>query len=365
MTTKVSQLTEDLRRRVRSGEWNTARTLPSRLLLSHEYGVAAGTVSQVLQNLEQEGLVHIIPRKGVIVAKNAASSKPQTETATPATPTIGLCGSYVRFGVPENKGYSGHLINQLLAAAQTKGFPVLILQKRPEDEALTTERCRALGVAGLVFLGRDTGDEAVHLRREGFPVICANRPSTRSPLNYIDCDHVGTVNDIVRRFVEAGHRRISIVSPATAVPGIFTALKPHFLDALLGHQLHYNIDPYWISLPYPTPENREQSYRKVDAMFSLPEPPTAIFCWNDSSVALVTEVLAHRNLKMPGDVSLVHSPIETPENSTLSGYFYSHELFGRMLLDELCETIRNPFHYAQKDLPFNFLDRGSIVAPPA
>lgn len=359
--TKIEKITEDLRNRVRSGEWNSIQTLPSRAILSTEYGVATGTVSLVLRNLEEEGLVRILPRKGVIVTES-----PSTPPRQPphALPTIGLRGTYLRLGVPQNRGYIGQLVNQLLEAAQAEDYPLLILQKRQEDERLTREKCEALGLAGMIYLGGDAYEEAVRLRLEGFPVISANRPALPTPLNYVDCDHVSTLRDIVRRFAEAGHQRIAIVLASTTMPGAFDQLRPHFINALHSHRLHYDASPYWVSLANLDDGGETNSAQQLGTLLSLPEPPTAIFCWNYYTLKLVTEALTKRNLCIPDDVSLAYSPVEAPEEATMSGYTYSHQTFGRMLLSELVETIKNPFHYTQKELPFIFIDRGSIAAPP-
>ena len=351
--TKIAKLTADLRKRVQSGEWKT--TLPNRSHLSTEYDVATGTVSLVLRNLEKEGLVQILPRKGVVVA-------PLSVRPDPKTLTIGLRGNYVQMGVPANLGYAGHLVNQLLEAARIKGYPLLILQTRPDEPPLTKERCRELGLSGLIYLGAESLQEAVNLRLEGFPVISANRPAGRSPLNYIDCDHAATLRDIIRRFVEAGHRRIAMVQSATIVPDALAFLKACFVETLIHHRLYYDFDAYSVYLSRPT-ENRDENLRQIDQLFAHNEPPTALFAWNQYSVDLVTHLLAQRGLTVPEDISLATVPIESPLSSTLSGYTYSHKTFGEELLNELNATIENPFHYVQRDLPFEFVDCGSIAPP--
>lgn len=355
--TKIAKLTETLRERIHSGEWEAAQTLPPRMLLSEEYGVAPGTISQVFRNLEQEGLVRVLPRKGVILT-DAQPSAAAAQTAV----TIGLRGSYLRMGVPGKEGYTGFLINQLLEAAHSRAIPVLILQEHEGEEPLTKARCEAMGVRGLIYLGGDSAREATRLCTEGFPVISAHRPLERSPLNYVDCDHAALVRDVVSRYVGAGHRRIAVVMPQTHIRGLLDTVKPHFIDALLGHNIQYNVNPYWVS--FADGKSDEDWQRKLDALFDLEEPPTAIFCWSCHALDAVLERTAARGMQAPGDISLSYTPLNESAYPQISGYSYRNQNFGERLLGGLMDTIRNPFHFVQDELPFEFIDKGSI-APPA
>lgn len=344
---------------MRSGEWSASQALPSRAILSEEYGVAPGTVSLVFRNLEQEGIVRVLPRKGVLITdQTAPEPMPQS-----APLTIGLRGSYVSAGVPPHRGYRGLLVNHLLEAAQEEGISLLILQQRGDEGPLTKARCQALGLSGMIFLGGDVYNEAVGLRLEGFPVMSANRPPGKTPLNYVDCDHVGTLNDVVGRFAKAGHKRMSVLLSRTSVPGVLDQLKPHFISALLSHCIQYNITPYWIVDSMAEGERTEEFIHEVESLLDSAEPPTAFFSWSHSTLDLLEEVLSRRGLRVPQDVSVVTSPFTNRDSASFcfSGYSYSYIDFGRTLLSELLKAIENPFHYVQAELPFRFIDKGSIA----
>jgi GntR family transcriptional regulator len=62
------QLADILRARIHSGEL-TGR-LPSELTLQQEYGVARNTVRHAMRQLQDEGLVEIVPAVGAFVRKN-------------------------------------------------------------------------------------------------------------------------------------------------------------------------------------------------------------------------------------------------------------------------------------------------------
>ncbi len=360
--TKIEKLTLNLRDRIRSGEWGEAQALPSRMMLSEEYGVAPGTISQVFKNLEQEGLVRILPRKGVLLTDTGNQDTPAESGGA-----IGLRGSYVRMGATGRgtPGYQSNLVNQILDAAHDQGIPVLILQERPGEEPLTKKRCQAMGLRGVIYLGGDVDGEARGLACEGFPVISANRPLERSPLNYVDCDHVLLMDDLVRRFVKAGHRRIGMLIPPTAIPNLLYKLKPHFINALLSCDLQYNVNPYWLELPKPAEgEDVFTLWRSRAAeLLALPEPPTAFFCWGRDVVTSLLPVLAEKGISVPDDVSVAYTPHCEMAAPHLSGYSYQGIDIGGKLVKGLMETIRNPFYFLQEEEPFEFIDRGSIAPP--
>lgn len=353
--TKIAKLTNSLRERIHSGEWSDS--LPSRMLLSEEYGVAPGTISQVFRNLEQEGLVRILPRKGVLITETTPAP-----AAAPTEAAIGLRGSYLHMGVPGKEGYTGFIVNQLLDAAHKRGVPIMILQKRDGEGLLTRERCESLGLRGIIYLGGDCSDEARELCTEGFPVISGNRALERSPVNYIDCDHVALIRDAVRRYAELGHRRIAVILPPTHVPGLLDKLKPHFIDALLSNGIQYDINPYWIS--FSKEEDRDDRARRIEALLDSKEPPTGILCWSHVITNLLISLIARRGMQVPCDISVAYTPCSSAIIPGVSGFSYETQDFGGKLLENLLATIENPFHFVQDELPFEFIDNGSIAPPP-
>lgn len=361
--TKIEKLTLNLRDRIRSGEWGGAQALPSRMMLSEEYGVAPGTISQVFKNLELEGLVRILPRKGVLLTDTGNQEAPADSDGA-----IALRGSYVRMGTvgkPGVRGYQSNLVNQILEAAHEQGVPVLILQERPGEEPLTKKRCQAMGLRGVIYLGGDVDGEARGLACEGFPVISANRPLERSPLNYVDCDHVLLMDDLVRRFAKAGHRRIGMLIPPTAIPNLLYRLKPNFINALLSCGLQYNVNPYWLELPKGAEGEEVIALWRMRAaeLLALPEPPTAFFCWGRDVVTSLLPVLQEHGVSIPGDVSVAYTPYCEMAAPQISGYSYQGVDIGGKLVHGLMETIRNPFYFLQEEAPFEFIDQGSIAPP--
>jgi len=58
------RVTDDMRRRLESGEWQQNAALPPVAELAASYGVSRTSVSRALKTLEQEGLIRIVSRWG-------------------------------------------------------------------------------------------------------------------------------------------------------------------------------------------------------------------------------------------------------------------------------------------------------------
>lgn len=67
------QLAEILRARIRSGELQPGRPLPSYVALVQQYEVARGTAAKAVGVLVAEGAVRIVPGKGAYVIRSSRS----------------------------------------------------------------------------------------------------------------------------------------------------------------------------------------------------------------------------------------------------------------------------------------------------
>jgi len=69
---RYSDIADDLRERIRRGEWPPGGKLPGMVDLAAEYRAARGSVSRAIRDLEEEGIVKSTPRRGTIVLPGRA-----------------------------------------------------------------------------------------------------------------------------------------------------------------------------------------------------------------------------------------------------------------------------------------------------
>jgi GntR family transcriptional regulator len=63
-----ARVTQDLRQRIESGEWETGEALPSVGKLADHYSASRTTITRALKALASDGLVTIVPRWGTFRA---------------------------------------------------------------------------------------------------------------------------------------------------------------------------------------------------------------------------------------------------------------------------------------------------------
>jgi DNA-binding LacI/PurR family transcriptional regulator len=117
--------------------------------------------------------------------------------------------------------------------------------------------------------------------------------------SWVDVDHEGGVDAAVAHLVEAGHTRIAHVAGAESNPAARTR-RDAFLSAMEAR-----------GLPVPVGFVREGGFvarggeEAAAALLSLPAPPTAIFCGNDTMALGLYRTARRLGLSVPGDLSIV------------------------------------------------------------
>lgn len=62
------QVADDLRQRIKSGEWRSGEQLPSVAKLAAQYGVVKSTAFKAVHILTDEGLLDVVPNWGVFIS---------------------------------------------------------------------------------------------------------------------------------------------------------------------------------------------------------------------------------------------------------------------------------------------------------
>lgn len=68
-TPPYRQLAEQLAARIKAGEWQPDRPIPSEMQLHEATGLARTTIRRAIEVLVADGLVYVVPRRGVYVSR--------------------------------------------------------------------------------------------------------------------------------------------------------------------------------------------------------------------------------------------------------------------------------------------------------
>ena len=179
----------------------------------------------------------------------------------------------------------------------------------------------------------------------------------------ISIDNARGAADMVRHLVDLGHRRIAIIRGAA---GNYDAA-----ERLSGYRQALEdagcmADP---SLQVQGDFTEASGHRAARTLLALPDPPTAIFCANDSMAIGALSALHELGIRVPGDVTVVgfdDIPLARYMNPPLSSVhvpiFEMGERAARRLIAALAgEKSLPPRH---ERLPTRLVIRASCGHPP-
>ena len=217
-----------------------------------------------------------------------------------AAPTTGLIGVMVPW---VNPGYFAEILSGAAEALHEHDLRVMLCPTRHshEREVSLLDRLTSGEADGAVLvLPEESASELRALAGHGFPFVVVD-PRTEVPdgIPVVCAAHSSGATQATRHLLELGHRRIGVIGgPAGWVAtqerlrGYHAALAGAGVlpDDSLVRYSNFRIDG---------------GRKEAAALLGLPDPPTAIFAFNDSMAIGVMQEAAARELEIPGDLSVV------------------------------------------------------------
>jgi LacI family transcriptional regulator len=152
----------------------------------------------------------------------------------------------------------------------------------------------------IIVLPEESGQEFAALAGHGFPfVIVDPRTEIAEGIPVVCAAHSSGATQATRHLLELGHRRIAViggprgwVATEERMRGYHAALAGASVlpDPVLAQYSDFRIEG-----------GREAAAR----LLGLPDPPTAIFAFNDSMAVGALQAASARGLRVPADVSVV------------------------------------------------------------
>jgi len=180
----------------------------------------------------------------------------------------------------------------------------------------------------------------------GLPVVALLTRLVPNGAGFVTGDNFGAMHSLVTHLAERGHRRIAYAGPVN-----FSDLidrQEGYRLALAEHALLW--DPALQIKGENLNELLENCRQTLDSWLTLPDPPTAIMCFNDSLAAGFAELLHTRGLRVPEDIALTgfdDSPIAVRAAGGLTTVRQPFRQMGRLAVESLLGLIQ-----------------GTLAAPP-
>ena len=258
--------------------------------------------------------------------------------------------------------YPSELVEAIDDAAQEIGYRI-ILSRRSSDAQQALANTRLLveqRVEAIVVIESQFIDEYLSLlSNQNIPAILLY--SGDHPYS-LGTDNVSAATLGVDHLLDEGHRRIAFIG-SSRIEIETRERRSGFEQAL--QQRGIAPDPSLI-ITYDGASLVEGGYQSVRELLNLPQPPTAVFCWNDETAIGALGALCAVGLRVPRDMSLVGfdnisiAPYLHPPLTTIA---QPKERIAELTMDLVLSLIAGDTAPRHEKLPARLIIRGSTAAP--
>ncbi len=259
-------------------------------------GVSTTTVSRVLNqssNVDPETrkrVSHVIKEHGFVPSLNAKGLKGQSQLIGLLMPTLQWTALLevirsVATYISEHTNYG----IMLYTCPGDKDYRLVV------DQILKTKLVGGL----LTMLFDQTPEHFVTFYKQGLPVVMIDPIGVRADLPWVGVDHRGGAYNAVRYLLNLGHTRIAYIQGPLSYPCSLERYQG-YCDAL--QEAGIVPDPHLFQQGYFNVESGIECGRKI---FSLPDPPTAIFACNDEIAYGAIAAADESGISVPTDLTVV------------------------------------------------------------
>lgn len=197
--------------------------------------------------------------------------------------------------------FAGQLIEGAQAEAWRHGY-LLLIANTDDDPEVEENALRVMlehRVAGVLYSTYFHRKVSAPSELAEVPHVLANCYSDNAEQLSVVPDEVEGGRSATRLLLEAGHRRIGFINSVEDAPGPIGRLAGY--TAAL-EEAGLQMDP---CLVIAAGHDQEAGYEGVQVLLDMPQPPTALFCYNDRVAMGVYDALRERGLSVPDDVAIV------------------------------------------------------------
>jgi DNA-binding LacI/PurR family transcriptional regulator len=281
---------------VRSGNSSTPAKPASIKDIAKMAGVAHSTVSRALRNnpvvnrKTTEKIQRIARETGYRTSAAARS------LVTRRSDTIGVVVTNIA------DPFVAGVVSGIEETADQHGLSVFLANSNAEPEREVRVACKfeERRVDGIIVTASRVGAQYVSLLTQmQVPIVLLNNQHPSRFAHSVMIANVQASLSATRHLIALGHRRIAYLGDCQ---GYQSDAERHagYRRALKERRLPF--DPNLVVHGDGKPEGAEIA---ISELFALPEPPTAIFCYNDMTALGAMLWIRNRGLRIPEDISIV------------------------------------------------------------
>jgi DNA-binding LacI/PurR family transcriptional regulator len=326
--------------------------------IAREAGVSLTTVSRALNDRPD---INPATRERILAVAHDLGYHPSSlarSLVTQRTHTLGLAVRTI------SDMWVVEIVPTIEELARTAGYEVFLSTHYadPDKERRVLNTFRSRQVDGTIVISSTLGAAYPQFQDEwGMPIVLIS-PLVDTPHRFaVRNDDVGGARIATLHLASLGHQRIGHISvPTWTCPG---------LDRLEGYrqglvEAGLMADP---ALVYFGDASVASGLQGAEALLSLPDPPTAFFCFSDLTAVGVLRGARSRRLRVPDDLSVIgfdDVPLARYVDPPLSTMRQDMAGLGRCATQMLLDLIAGTELQAPVELRTQLVERGSCAVCP-
>ncbi len=321
--------------------------LPGERVLAKEYDVSYMTIRKAVIDLVEEGILHKNKTKGTFVSTSKMSPK--------VTHNIGFfLDEGIREGI--SSPYYSLIFKALEKEVKKNGFNLILFSDSNDLNPLNGQK-KTDGVIVCCFPRIENKIQEI---KNFVPIVLLDNIASDKSIPSVTIDNFNSTSDATNYLWSLGHKRIGFIS-GLLDSDICRERLLGYTNALNTHKINSNK-----ILIYKGDYSYESGETGAKYFLSLPEPPTAIVCANDTMAIGAMKVIQENGFNIPKDISVIgFDDIEVasrvfPPLTTIAAPI--KEIANKSVKMLLSLINGNDLEYQHQFLPTNFIIRGSCAA---
>ena len=198
--------------------------------------------------------------------------------------------------------YFAELAARITEEAAALGFIVLldVTGGDADAERVVLEGMRSHVIDGVIFSPLALSADEISQRADSLPMVLLGERPVPTGFDHIAVDSVAAARAATEHLVASGRRRIAAVG-RESIKGTASARLRGYRQALKAAGLPYDTDLV-IGVPH---FERADGHAAMRQLLSLPEPPDAVFCFNDHMAIGALRACVEAGVSVPDEIAIV------------------------------------------------------------